>query len=109
MSLPRILSLDSNGWLVQEPIPELTVLRDRHVERHGIRLDHGALKLTEISGRTLEARMSLRMETAERIELIVAESNGPPAVQITCDRQGFSVNGTILPRLPAVCRSDPVR
>ncbi len=100
MSLPRVLSLDLNGWLVQEPIPEITVLRDRHVERHGIRLDHGALKVTEISGRTLEARISLRMETAERIELIMVESNCTPAVQITCDCQGFSVNGTILPCLP---------
>lgn len=100
MSLPRMLSLDSNGRLVQEPISELTVLRDRHVQCHETRLDHGALKLTEISGRTLEARISLRMETAESIELSMAESNGARAVQIACDRHGFSVNGTILPRMP---------
>jgi len=99
MSLPRVLSLDADGRLVQEPIPELAALRERHAERRGMRLGHGGVVLTDAPACALEAQIKAHLGTAERLEVVLRESGKQAAVQITCDREKLTANGTVMPRL----------
>lgn len=100
MSLPRVLSLDTEGRLVQTPIRELANLRDRHAGLHDTNLEDGALSVAGISGHTLEVMVSIVLGTAERVELLLREQNdGQVAVKVVCDSMGLTANGTVVPRL----------
>jgi beta-fructofuranosidase len=54
MSLPRVLSLDANGDLVQTPAPELESLRGEHVHVKNLALSDETKMLDGVSGDTLE-------------------------------------------------------
>ena len=54
MTLPRVLSLSSDGRLQQEPAPEIKQLRGEHQMRRELKLDDTVRVIDEVQDDTLE-------------------------------------------------------
>ncbi len=77
LSLPRDISLDSDGMLTIEPVPELQALRGSHQSVSDVVVGSGqAVTLDRIGGNVLEVRARIGVGTAERIGLKVLRSTG---------------------------------
>jgi beta-fructofuranosidase len=99
MTLPRILSLDSDGYLRQNPAPEFEALRGPVRSRADITLDNRSVPLgPEIAGDCLELEASF---TADSASLMGLRTRG---VEIAFNPRGGSLNAggvrTFLARNP---------
>jgi len=75
LSLPRILSVRSNGRLGQQPAPQLEKLRGRSFEFQAIRLEDQAWALPEVRGDTLEILVEIEPHEARAFGLKVRRSD----------------------------------
>lgn len=72
MTVPRVLSLDRDGRLLIEPVPELGALRMNHRRRENIHLSPDSeLDLDEVKGDCLELALEVRMEDSAEFEVKV--------------------------------------
>jgi beta-fructofuranosidase len=71
LSLPRLLSIDRDGQLRQEPAPQLSKLRGRPLAWRNIRLHAGDESLDLPHTNTLEIRADLELRSAGRISLAI--------------------------------------
>jgi beta-fructofuranosidase len=106
MSLPRVLSLDVAGRLVQQPIPELAQLRGAPVAVGPLALNGQTRRIEGFTGDALEVWAEFEMGSAEAVELALRDDTGTDAVRIRYDGQALDANDTVLPR---VLSDDPRR
>lgn len=106
MSLPRVLSLDAAGRLVQQPIPALAQLRGAPVAVGPLTLNGETRRLEGFTGDTLEVMAEFDLGSADAIELALCDDMGATAVRIRYDGRMLDANGTVLPR---VLGDDPRR
>ncbi|MCP4645657.1 MAG: glycoside hydrolase family 32 protein [bacterium] len=76
MSIPRILSLNTEGNLVQAPAPELETLRGKHTHVGPLELTAQETVLNDISGDTLE------------VAAVFTHANGPFGLRLRCNDTG---------------------
>lgn len=106
MSLPRVLSLDPVGRLVQQPIPELAQLRGAPIAVGPLPMSGEARSVAGFTGDTLEAMAEFELGATEAVALALCDDTGTAAVRIRYDGQALDANGTVLPR---VLGDDPRR
>ena len=106
MSLPRVLSLDAAGRLVQQPIPELARLRGAPMSVGPLTLKGEARRIEGFTGDTLEVIAEFELGSAETVELALCDAAGTAAVRIRYDGRTLDANGTVL---PCVLGDDPRR
>ena len=111
MSLPRLLSLDTEGRLLQTPLPELADLRCAHAGLAATSLVDQSMRLTDLSGSMLEVQVDFTIPAGEETALspsrlipslelrLVDAASGEPGVVIHCDGRSLDANGTCLPCL----------
>jgi beta-fructofuranosidase len=87
MSLPRVLSLGSDGQVCMQPAPELAALRGEHTHSAAIDVPAGQVViLPEISGDTLELDVELAPARAGLCGIVVRRSpDGTEQTQIAYD------------------------
>jgi beta-fructofuranosidase len=87
MSLPRVLSLGSDGHVCMQPAPELTALRAEHVHRSDIYVPgEQQVVLPDVSGDTLELLVELAPAREGLCGIIVRRSpDGSEQTQIAYD------------------------
>ena len=69
MTIPRILSLDADGFLRQLPAPEFESLRGEMQQLSEIKLDGEAVPLGNIKGNCLELQAELALDSANAVGL----------------------------------------
>ena len=102
LALPRILSLDSKDRLLQQPVPELNQLRQRHVRVGPLSLDSNSHVLKRASGDTLEILATFEPGSAKAFGLnLRCSADGKRGVLVRYDRRAFSfgehVQGRLVP------------
>ena len=98
MSLPRILSLDKDGHLIQTPAPELEKLRGKHVGAKGLVLNDSGRVVEGARGDTLEILVRFEPAGAKAFGLKVRRSNdGKNAVTFRYDGGTLDAAGTKVP------------
>jgi len=80
MSLPRVLSMDSQGTLCTEPLPELAALRGKHHRIAAAELS-GYLPVSECKGDSLEIRVEV--DTGDAREAGITVRRSPDAAEET--------------------------
>jgi len=71
LTLPRILSLDKNNDLLMEPAQELQALRANHIQKTDFTLEDSKLKLSAISGDTVELDITILSQGAKEFGIKV--------------------------------------
>jgi len=71
LTLPRILSLDKNNDLLMEPAQELQALRANHIQKTDFTLEDSKLKLSAISGDTVELDITILPQGAKEFGIKV--------------------------------------
>lgn len=100
MILPRVLSLDEDGGLIQTPVEELQRLRGKPVKFSGIGLDNESSRLAEISGDCLEIQMTLVPGENSTCGIRVrCGDDGNESIQIRAHRRCLNVAGTEVPNV----------
>ncbi len=99
MSLPRELSLDAEGRLVQTPIQELAALRSHHAVLRPHTLSNVPLRMESLRGDTFEILADVELETAQSIQLSLRDESGQAGIVIRYDGQSLDANGTVLPQI----------
>lgn len=74
MSLPRVVTLATDGGLHQAPVPELTELRRERVEVAPGRLADPYSRLPAVRGEQLDIETTLRLGTGATARLVVRET-----------------------------------
>jgi len=98
MNLPQILTLNADGYLEQEPIPELQALRAKHYTRANIKLTDSSYLVKEIRGDTLEILVKFEPSDANSFGLKVrCSDDGKKAVRIAYDGERIDVADTTGP------------
>jgi beta-fructofuranosidase len=89
MSLPRVLSLNPDGSLGAESVPELESLRGRHHRFENVEVSPGTSGILEgVRGSRLEILAEFEPGSAEEFGLKVARSpDGAEETLIVCDRK----------------------
>ena len=87
MSLPRVLSVGSNGHVCMQPVPELAALRTEHTHTAAIDMPSGhVVVLPDVSGDTLELIVELVPAREGLCGIMVRRSpDGSEHTQITYD------------------------
>lgn len=87
MTIPRILELDRDNKIIQNPLPELKSLRDEEIVYKNIKIDSGEIELAKIEGDSLELIVEFNSLTAEKfgVKLRVA-ADGSQETVISCDQ-----------------------
>ena len=94
LTLPRILTIGSDGLLRQEPAPELAGLRGQAFKLENVSLRDATNYLENIRGDSLELRAEFERVSAKRFGLSLRGSaDGRRAVRITVDSRGADVAG----------------
>jgi len=96
MVLPRILSIDADGFLRQQPAPEFEALRGTAVTRPAFDVPPGApLRLEGVSGDCLELAADVLPGTASEIGVdLRCNRDGRPGLSVRIARPGTLVVGT---------------
>jgi beta-fructofuranosidase len=96
MVLPRILSIDADLFLRQQPAPEFEALRGAAVTRPAFDVPPGApLRLDDVSGDCLELAADVLPGTASEIGFdLRCNSDGRPGLSVRIVRPGTLVVGT---------------
>ncbi|MFH1730290.1 MAG: glycoside hydrolase family 32 protein [Planctomycetota bacterium] len=98
MSLPRVLTLDRGGRLIQTPAPELKELRERHTHVTGIELNNAFKRIDGAGGKQLELIAEFIPGDAEAFGLKLRSSgDGSRAVTLRCSGKTLDVAGTEVP------------
>jgi beta-fructofuranosidase len=98
LTLPRVLTLGTDGLLRQRPAPELEKLRGKAVQIAPVRLDGSAKVLDAVKGDTLELIVDLERGTARSVGLRVRRAaDGSRAVTIAWDGRELDVAGMKAP------------
>ncbi len=98
LTLPRVLTLLPNGELGQEPLPELSALRDAHASAAELPLGEEPYVAPAIAGDTLELIAELDPGQARQVGLQVRRStDGARSVKIVYDGRELDVAGTRTP------------
>jgi len=94
LTLPRVVSLRSDGLLGFEPLPELKRLRGEHHQESDIRLCCSSHVPREVKGDTLEIIAEFEPQDAKAFGMKVrCSDDGTKAVVIRYDEQGLEVDG----------------
>ena len=93
MTLPKVLSLDADGTLVQAFLPELSVLRGEHCSVAGIELDDSSREVAGIEDACLEVQVEFAPGNATQVGLRLLPSD----VAIAWDGSALDVAGAALP------------
>jgi beta-fructofuranosidase len=80
MSLPRVLSIDTEGALCTEPLPELAILRGKHYRMAGRELA-SFLSVSEVKGDSLE--IDLEMDAGDAKVVGIAFRRSPDTAEET--------------------------
>ena len=98
LSLPRIITLDSDNCLVQTPVPELMELRGKHLEVRNLMLKDESRLIDGAQGDTIEIMAEFEPENARTFGLRVRCSEaGEGGVVLRCDGKSLNVAGTEVP------------
>jgi beta-fructofuranosidase len=98
LALPRVLSIGRDGYLRQEPVPELQELREQHIRLDSLNLSNGGHVLEEPGGETLEILAVFEPGDAEAIGLKMRRSDdGREAITISYDGRTLDVAGSAVP------------
>jgi sucrose-6-phosphate hydrolase SacC (GH32 family) len=98
MTLPRVLSIGSDGSLLQQPAPELKKLRGKERRIKDLRLDDRSHLVPDLTGDTLEILAELEPGDAKTMGLKLRRSaDGSRAVTVQWDGQALDVAGTRVP------------
>ncbi|GAA0526543.1 glycoside hydrolase family 32 protein [Paractinoplanes ferrugineus] len=96
MSLPRIVTLGSDGGLHQAPAPELTRLRRDHVAVPARRLNASYTRLYDVRGDQLDLEISLRLAPAATARLVLRETpDGAERTVVEVNRTHDGAGGTL--------------
>jgi beta-fructofuranosidase len=90
ISLPRELSIDGKGRLIQKPVPQLTALRGEHRSEKRVVLTDTAKKI-EISKPQFELLLKIGGQGADRIGFRFNDRNGDP-FEIVLEPEVFRFN-----------------
>ncbi len=87
LSLPRVVQLGEDGQLLQQPIPELEVLRGSSSSVSDLRLEAGdEHELTADTGPAWEGRIRFSAEPGARLRLVLcASADGLEQTIVECD------------------------
>jgi len=98
MGLPRELSIDSEGFLIQTPARELSCLRGARTSLETFRLEDASRELSESSGGTWEIKVAIRPADSGRCGLRLLRGDHHVS-DILIDLQGDTLNaaGTEVP------------
>ena len=98
MSLPRILSLDKDGRLVQTPAPELKKLRGEHVTAKNVVASSESKRIEGAAGDTIEIVAELAPAGAKAFGLkLRCSKDGKSAVVLRHAGKTLNVGGTDVP------------
>ena len=98
LTLPRVLSLDPEFGLQQEPAPELKKLREDHFRLSDFTLSGGVREITGLHGDCLEIYAEIELLRATAVHLQVRRSSdGARFIPITFDGAILSVAGIQAP------------
>jgi beta-fructofuranosidase len=78
LSLPRQLSLSSEGDLLQSPAPQLAKLRGQEVKQNDVRLQNNEQTFPLPKTNTLEILMTVEMQTAKSFHLKIGDGSFQP-------------------------------
>ena len=82
LSLPRVLSLRSDGTLRQDPPGELTALRKRHMRFENVTVPNGVFVLPGVQGDCLEVLITMTADQSAHLGLVVrCDSKGANGVE----------------------------
>jgi beta-fructofuranosidase len=96
LALPRVLSIDANGNLIQSPVEELAGLRGGHVSVSEQNL-LGGYPVEGVASDTLEIHSRLRLGSASTVGLKVRSSESGDGVRIQYDGENLEVAGVQIP------------
>ncbi len=98
MSLPRILTLDTDENLLQTPIPELAQLRGREYRTDSMIIANQTKRIQEVIGDALEIIAEFTRGDAEAFGLKIRQSDdGMSAIEIRYENGNLNVAGTDVP------------
>lgn len=101
LTLPRRLTIASDGTLIQRPIPELEKLRDEGWASDNVAVSNEKM-LTSVKGNSLEIVATMKRKTAEEVGLKLRRSaDGKKAVTVSYDGKKLHVAGLDVPLTPA--------
>lgn len=96
--LPRELTIDAEGYLIQMPARELRRLRGAHMPWETFRLEDASRELTESAGGTWEIKVAVRPDGCGNCGLRLARGQDRVAdILIDLDGDVLNVAGTELP------------
>jgi beta-fructofuranosidase len=73
MSLPRVLSIDTEGTLCMEPLPELAILRGKHHRITGKELS-SFVPVSEVRGDSFEIHLEMDAGDAKQVGITIRQS-----------------------------------
>lgn len=98
MSLPRILTLDASGQLIQTPAPELAALRGEHTHAAGLTIASEFKPIKGAEGKQLEIIAEFIPDSATAIGLkLRSSSDGQRAITLRYADGTLNVAGTEVP------------
>ena len=102
MSLPRILTLDKSGQLLQTPAPELGALRGEHTHAAGLTIASEFKPIKGAEGKQLEIIAEFIANSATAFGLkLRSSSDGQRAITLRYADGTLNVAGTAVPLRPA--------
>jgi len=96
-SLPRVLALSSNGWLVQEPAVELQQLRTAHYKMSAVRLTNASRIIKDLKSNTIEILVEFGPGDANNFGLRIRGLGKNGLTEITYHDYLLDVAGTYIP------------
>ncbi len=94
MAIPRILSVDPDGYLRQVPAPEFETLRGEMRSVAGAKLENRAVLLESVNGDCLELRAELSTGSATAVGLrLRCRAAGKPGVEVAFTPRGILTVG----------------
>ncbi|MBI2435603.1 MAG: glycoside hydrolase family 32 protein [Candidatus Hydrogenedentes bacterium] len=97
LSLPRVLSLNAAGAVLQQPAPELEALRMRELLKKTLTLTAEPIRLEEARSTQLELVLSLQPQPLHQLGLTFEAGAAGGAFTIGCFDDHLDVAGTAVP------------
>ncbi len=97
ISLPRILTLDETGWLIQAPVGGTDVLRTNHIHVDGMDIPAGAIAIDGLRGDSLEIRARFEIAAATTFGLGVRcspDGEEQTTIEVDLEQQTLTVDRT---------------
>ncbi|MET8248702.1 glycoside hydrolase family 32 protein [Streptomyces sp. NPDC005202] len=95
MSLPRVVTLGTDGRLAQAPVPELGVLRRDHVRLPASPLGDAYTRLHDVRGDQLDIETSLRLAPGATARLVIRETPDGAERTIVEVSRAYDGSGTL--------------